>query len=64
MSVFDFDFQIEIIDFVGEDLTQKKDGGIIRCHITRGEGFATPNDGAIVEGKNVFGFKQFVYFQI
>ncbi|KAJ9577776.1 hypothetical protein L9F63_005658 [Diploptera punctata] len=42
-------FEIEVIDWIGEDLTHKKDGGIIRYQITKGEGFATPNDGAVVE---------------
>lgn len=44
--------QIEVIDWTGEDLSQKKDGGIIRYQITKGEGSSTPNEGAIVEGMN------------
>ncbi|KDR19080.1 FK506-binding protein 4 [Zootermopsis nevadensis] len=42
-------FEIEVIDWTGEDLSQKKDGGIIRYQITKGEGSSTPNEGAIVE---------------
>nr|QBH73882.1 fk506-binding protein [Carausius morosus] len=42
-------FEIEMLDWVGEDLSQKKDGGIIRYQVTKGEGSATPNDGAVVE---------------
>jgi len=41
---------VEVIDWLGEDLSQKKDLGIIRYQITKGEGFSTPNDGAMVEG--------------
>ena len=41
---------MEVIDWVGEDLSQKKDLGIIRYQITKGEGYASPNDGAMVEG--------------
>nr|CAD7392240.1 unnamed protein product [Timema cristinae] len=40
---------IEVVDWTGEDLSQKKDGGIIRYQITKGEGYATPNDGAVVD---------------
>nr|CAD7460451.1 unnamed protein product [Timema tahoe] len=42
-------FEIEVVDWTGEDLSQKKDGGIIRYQITKGEGYATPNDGAVVD---------------
>jgi len=41
---------VEVIDWVGEDLSQKKDSGIIRYQIMKGDGLASPNDGAIVEG--------------
>jgi len=44
-------FEVEVIDWVGEDLSQKKDLGIIRYQITKGEAYATPNDGALVEVK-------------
>ncbi|XP_069689452.1 peptidyl-prolyl cis-trans isomerase FKBP4-like isoform X2 [Periplaneta americana] len=54
-------FEIEVIDWTGEDLSQKKDGGIIRYQINKGEGYITPNEGAEVEvklvgkhGSNVF----------
>jgi len=42
-------FEIEVIDWLGEDLSQKKDGGILRYQITKGEGYASPNEGAMVE---------------
>ncbi|KAK7864395.1 hypothetical protein R5R35_010986 [Gryllus longicercus] len=42
-------FEIEVLDWQGEDLSQKKDGGILRYQIEAGEGYATPNDGAAVE---------------
>nr|QBH73893.1 fk506-binding protein [Nicoletia phytophila] len=42
-------FEIEMIDWRGEDLSAKKDEGIIRYQITKGEGTRTPNEGAIVE---------------
>lgn len=38
-----------MFEFKGEDLTDDEDGGIIRRIRTRGEGYARPNDGAIVE---------------
>jgi FK506-binding protein 4/5 len=44
--------QVELFEFKGEDLTEE-DGGIIRRIRTRGEGYARPNDGAIVEGEAV-----------
>ncbi|XP_040834673.1 peptidyl-prolyl cis-trans isomerase FKBP4 isoform X3 [Ochotona curzoniae] len=42
-------FEVELFEFKGEDLTDEEDGGIIRRIRTRGEGYARPNDGAIVE---------------
>ncbi|XP_063222943.1 FK506-binding protein 59 [Bacillus rossius redtenbacheri] len=42
-------FEIEMLDWSGEDLSQKKDGGITRNQISKGEGYTTPNDGAVVE---------------
>ncbi|XP_046394110.1 peptidyl-prolyl cis-trans isomerase FKBP4 isoform X2 [Ischnura elegans] len=42
-------FEIELLDWQGEDLSPKKDGGIIREQIVKGEGYSTPNDGALVE---------------
>lgn len=42
-------FEVELFEFKGEDLTEEEDGGIIRRIQTRGEGFAKPNDGALVE---------------
>uniref|UniRef100_A0A452E285 peptidylprolyl isomerase n=1 Tax=Capra hircus TaxID=9925 RepID=A0A452E285_CAPHI len=42
-------FEVELFEFKGEDLTEEEDGGIIRRTRTRGEGYAKPNEGAIVE---------------
>ncbi|XP_075408331.1 peptidyl-prolyl cis-trans isomerase FKBP4 [Tenrec ecaudatus] len=42
-------FEVELFEFKGEDLTEEEDGGIIRRIRTRGEGYARPNEGAIVE---------------
>nr|XP_012421902.1 PREDICTED: peptidyl-prolyl cis-trans isomerase FKBP4 isoform X2 [Odobenus rosmarus divergens] len=42
-------FEVELFEFRGEDLTEEEDGGIIRRIRTRGEGYARPNEGAIVE---------------
>uniref|UniRef100_A0A2R8Z9Y0 peptidylprolyl isomerase n=2 Tax=Pan paniscus TaxID=9597 RepID=A0A2R8Z9Y0_PANPA len=42
-------FEVELFEFKGEDLTEEEDGGIIRRIQTRGEGYAKPNEGAIVE---------------
>ncbi|KAG0727109.1 Peptidyl-prolyl cis-trans isomerase FKBP4 [Chionoecetes opilio] len=41
-------FEIELFEWHGEDLSSKKDGGIIRRILVAGEGYLTPNDGAIV----------------
>ncbi|XP_077025795.1 peptidyl-prolyl cis-trans isomerase FKBP4 [Tamandua tetradactyla] len=42
-------FEVELFEFKGEDLTEEEDGGIIRRIRTRGEGYARPNDRAMVE---------------
>ncbi|CAF1612912.1 unnamed protein product [Rotaria magnacalcarata] len=42
-------FEIELFDFVGEDLSEAKDHSIVRRTLTKGEGWAKPNDGATVE---------------
>lgn len=41
-----------MFEWHGEDLSSKKDGGIIRRILVAGEGYLTPNDGAIVHGKS------------
>ncbi|CAF4767817.1 unnamed protein product, partial [Rotaria magnacalcarata] len=38
-------FEIELFDFVGEDLSEAKDHSIVRRTLTKGEGWAKPNDG-------------------
>ncbi|XP_077453405.1 peptidyl-prolyl cis-trans isomerase FKBP4 [Stigmatopora argus] len=42
-------FEVELFEFRGEDLTEDEDGGIIRRIITKGQGYAKPNEGATVE---------------
>ncbi|XP_026293651.1 FK506-binding protein 59 isoform X1 [Frankliniella occidentalis] len=42
-------FEIEMIDWQGEDLSPQSNGGIIRTLITAGEGHSTPRNGAQVE---------------
>lgn len=42
-------FEVELFEWRGEDLSQKKDGGIIRSIVTAGEGYQTPNDGALLD---------------
>lgn len=39
-----------MISWSGEDISPKKDGGIERYQITPGEGYSSPNEGALVEG--------------
>jgi FKBP-type peptidyl-prolyl cis-trans isomerase len=42
-------FEVELFSWKGEDLSQKKDGGIIRHRIEKGEGTSQPNEGAQVQ---------------
>lgn len=43
-------FDVEVIDWKGEDLSPAKDGGIERAEVlTLGAGYTTPNDGAQVQ---------------
>ncbi|CAF2404217.1 unnamed protein product [Rotaria sp. Silwood2] len=42
-------FEIELFDFVGEDLSEGKDHSIVRRTLRKGEGWAKPNEGATVE---------------
>lgn len=42
-------FEIEMIDWQGEDLSPKEDGGIIRTLIKAGEGFTSPGEGSQVD---------------
>lgn len=42
-------FEIEMIDWQGEDLSPNSNGGILKSQITAGDGYSTPNDGAQVE---------------
>lgn len=40
-----------MIDWIGEDLSPDKDNGITREQIVAGEGFLTPNEGALVDSE-------------
>lgn len=42
-------FEVEMISWKAEDLSPKRDGGILRTIIESGEGFSSPNDGATVD---------------
>nr|XP_061812581.1 peptidyl-prolyl cis-trans isomerase FKBP4-like [Nerophis lumbriciformis] len=42
-------FEVELFEFRGQDITEDEDGGIIRRIITKGQGYAKPNEGATVE---------------
>lgn len=42
-------FDVEVISWIGEDLSPGKDGSIERVIITPGEGYTTPNEGALVD---------------
>ncbi|CAN9499258.1 unnamed protein product [Ophioblennius macclurei] len=42
-------FEVELFDFHGEDISGEENGGVIRRIITRGQGYAKPNEGAAVE---------------
>ncbi len=42
-------FEIELFDFVGEDLSEGKDQSIIRRTLKKGEAWTKPNEGASVE---------------
>lgn len=41
-------FEVELISWQGQDITEDKDGGIIRRRVTSGEGYSKPNEGALV----------------
>ncbi|KAK7085799.1 hypothetical protein SK128_017561, partial [Halocaridina rubra] len=45
---------VELFEWRGEDLSPKEDGGIIRRNIQQGEGYRTPNDGAVVDGRFLY----------
>jgi hypothetical protein len=49
--LFLFCLQVEMIDWQKEDLSSKKDGGILRSILQAGEGHSTPNDGSMVDSK-------------
>ena len=40
---------IAVID-LGEDVSEKKDGGVVRSQLCKGEGYLTPKEGATCEG--------------
>lgn len=42
-------FEVELFEWKGEDISEKKDGSVIRHIVQAGEGYQTPNDGATVK---------------
>ena len=42
-------FEIEMISWMAEDLTSKKDSGILRTILKVGEGSSSPNEGSMVD---------------
>ncbi|XP_041365442.1 peptidyl-prolyl cis-trans isomerase FKBP4-like [Gigantopelta aegis] len=46
-------FEVELFDWKGVDLSEDKDGGIMKYSIKAGTGGKTPNDGAVVNMKYV-----------
>lgn len=42
-------FEVELFDWKGEDVSEDKDGGILKSQIKKGEGYATPKEGASCE---------------
>ncbi|CAK9300284.1 unnamed protein product [Gordionus sp. m RMFG-2023] len=42
-------FEIELLDFKPEDISPNKDGGILKSVLEKGEGYNTPNEGALVK---------------
>jgi len=41
-------FDVELFEFVGEDITKEKDNGVVKRVLKVGNGYETPNDGARV----------------
>jgi len=35
---------------IGEDVSEKKDGGVVRSQLQKGEGYLTPKEGATCDG--------------
>ncbi|XP_023330039.1 peptidyl-prolyl cis-trans isomerase FKBP4 [Eurytemora carolleeae] len=42
-------FDVELFSFEGEDITKDKDGGVVKRILVAGDGYDTPNDGALVD---------------
>ncbi|KAI8494994.1 PREDICTED: peptidyl-prolyl cis-trans isomerase FKBP4-like [Branchiostoma belcheri] len=42
-------FEVELLDFFGEDISEEKEGGIVRRVIKKGVGYDRPKEGAIAE---------------
>ena len=43
-------FEVELLEFEREDLTDDKDGGVLREVIEQGTGYATPKEGSELKG--------------
>ncbi|XP_029108297.1 peptidyl-prolyl cis-trans isomerase FKBP4-like isoform X3 [Scleropages formosus] len=44
-------FEVELFKFHGEDVTEDKDGGVIRRIVTKGGGHCKPTEGTTVQGR-------------
>ncbi|CAF0752275.1 unnamed protein product [Adineta steineri] len=42
-------FEVELFDFIGDDISEKKDQSVVRRIFKRGEGWAKPSDGSKVD---------------
>jgi FK506-binding protein 4/5 len=45
-------FEVELFDWKLEDLSKKKDRGVLRRTLKPGSGYSSPNEEALVEGKH------------
>jgi hypothetical protein len=45
-------FEVELFDWTGEDIT--KDGGVIKYMLNKSEQYATPEDGAAIQGRYMY----------
>ncbi|XP_071181630.1 peptidyl-prolyl cis-trans isomerase FKBP4-like isoform X2 [Mytilus edulis] len=54
-------FEVELFDWKGEDVSEDKDGSIIRSVIKKGEKYSNPNDGATVKVKYTASYNDNVF---
>lgn len=46
------EFEVELLSYMGEDITKAKDGGVRKSLIQRGHGFVTPRTGATMTSES------------